>query len=199
LPKISTDELKALLSSEKSNAIATMDASDISSQREDAMDYYLGDMTKDMPTQEGQSKAVSTDVADTVLGMMPFMMDVFCSSEEVVRFNPVGPDDEKAAEQESDYVNHVFMNQNPGFVVMYELIFDALLEKLGAVKVWWDEHEEEEKETYLGLSDDQFAQIAFDVLQSNGEMKIIAHTVNQGGDETDEPKDEAKEPEGAIS
>lgn len=180
MAKISTDELKALLSSEKSNAIATMDASDISSQREDAMDYYLGDMTRDMPTQEGQSKAVSTDVADTVLGMMPFMMDVFCSSEDVVRFNPVGPDDEKAAEQESDYVNHVFMNQNPGFVVMYELIFDALLEKLGAVKVWWDEHEEEEKETYLGLSDDQFAQIAFDVLQSNGEMKIIAHTVNNG-------------------
>jgi hypothetical protein len=77
--------------------------------------------------------------------------------------------------QESDYVNHVFMNQNPGFTVLYEFIFDALLQKLGAVKVWWDEHEEEEKETYLGLSDDQFAQIAFDVLSSDGQLEIIEH------------------------
>src|SRR6185437_14471789 len=143
---MSADELMGLLSSEKSAAIATMDMSELSSDREDAMDYYLGDMSKDLPAPDGQSQAVSTDVADTVLGMMPFLIDVFCSSEDVVRFNPVGPDDEKAAEQESDYINHVFMNQNPGFVVLYEFIFDALLQKLGAVKVWWDEREEEEKE-----------------------------------------------------
>jgi hypothetical protein len=184
MPKLADDELKALLSSEKAQAIATMDASELSSAREDAMDYYLGDMTKDMPSQEGQSKAVSTDVSDTVLGMMPFLMDTFCSSEDVVRFNPAGPDDEKVAEQESDYTNHVFMNQNPGFVVLYEFIFDALLQKVGAVKIWWDEHEEEEKETYLGLSEDQFAKIAFDVVNSNGELEIIEHTSH---DETEAP------------
>jgi hypothetical protein len=182
MAEMSEDELMALLSSEKAEAIATMDASEISSEREDAMDYYLGDMTKDLPSVEGQSKAVSTDVADTVLGMMPFLMDIFCSSEDVVRFNPVGPDDEKAAEQESDYVNHVFMNQNPGFVVLYEFIFDALLQKLGAVKVWWEEHDEEEKETYLGLSEDQFAQVAMDVLQSDGQLEIIEHDVEQKPD-----------------
>lgn len=179
MAEMSETELMALLTSERSEAIATMEASQISSEREDAMDYYLGDMTKDLPSVEGQSKAVSTDVADTVLGMMPFLMDIFCSSEDVVRFNPAGPDDEKAAEQESDYVNHVFMNQNPGFVVLYEFIFDALLQKLGAVKVWWDEHDKEEKETYLGLSEDQFAQVAFDVIQSNGALEIIEHDVEQ--------------------
>jgi hypothetical protein len=179
---MSDDELMALLSSEKAQAIATMDASEISSERENAMDYYLGDMTKDLPTVDGQSRAVSSDVADTVLGMMPFLMDIFCSSEDVVRFNPAGPDDENAAEQESDYINHVFMNQNPGFVVLYEFIFDALLQKLGAVKVWWDEHDEEEKETYLGLSEDQFAKVAFDVLQSDGALEIIEHDVEQKPD-----------------
>lgn len=179
MPKLSNDALMAVLSAERAEAVATMEASDISSQREDAMDYYLGDMTKDMPSVDGQSQAVSTDVADTVLGMMPFLMDIFCSSEDVVRFNPVGPEDEDGAEQESDYVNHVFMNQNPGFVVLYEFIFDALLQKLGAVKVWWDEHEKEEKETYLGLSDDQFAQIAFDVLQPDSGLEIIEHDSEQ--------------------
>jgi hypothetical protein len=35
------------------------------------MDYYLGNMDKDMPAQDGRSKAVSTDVADTIEGLMP--------------------------------------------------------------------------------------------------------------------------------
>jgi hypothetical protein len=156
-----------------------MDTAELPSDRQKAMDYYLGDMVEDMPAQDGQSQAVSTDVADTVLGMMPSLMDIFCSSEDVVRFNAVGPDDEKAAEQESDYVNHVFMNQNPGFVVLYEYIFDALLQKLGVVKVWWDEHDEEEKETYLGLSEDQFAQVAFDVVQPDSGLEIVAHDTEQ--------------------
>lgn len=182
--KLSDQELMAILSAERSDAIATMDTAELPADREQAMNYYLGDMTEDMPTQDGQSSAVSTDVSDTVLGMMPFMMDIFCSSEDVVRFNAVGPEDEKAAEQESDYVNHVFMNQNPGFVVLYEYIFDALLQKLGAVKVWWDEHEQEEKETYLDLSEDQFAQVALDVIQPESGLQIIEHDTEQKPDPT---------------
>jgi hypothetical protein len=179
MAKMSDVELKALLEAEKSSSISSMKSSSISSERENAMRYYLGDMTKDMPTIEGQSQAVSTDVADTVLGMMPFLMDVFCSSDDVMKFNPVGPEDEEGAEQESDYLNHVFMDQNPGFVILYEYMFDSLLQKLGAVKIWWDTHEEEEKETYLGLMADQFAKIANDVLTSDGALEIIEHDEEQ--------------------
>src|SRR6201992_2067054 len=110
------------------------------------MDYYLGDMRKHMPAQEGRSRAVSTDVADTIEGLMPNLMDVFAGSDEVVRFEPVGPEDEAAAAQETDYVNHVFMQQNPGFMILYSFIKDALLSKVGIVKVWWDEREEESRE-----------------------------------------------------
>ena len=95
--------------------------------RADAMDYYLGDMRKDMPAQDGRSRAVSTDVADTIEGMMPGLMDIFAGGDEVVRFEPVGPEDEAAAQQETDYVNHVFMQQNPGFMVLYSFVKDALL------------------------------------------------------------------------
>ena len=95
-------------------------------ERADAMDYYLGDMRKDMPAQDGRSRAVSTDVADTVEGLMPSLMDIFAGSDEVVRFEPVGPEDEAAAQQETDYVNHVFMQQNPGFMILYSFIKDAL-------------------------------------------------------------------------
>jgi hypothetical protein len=138
-----------------------------------------------MPAQEGRSRAVSTDVADTIEGLMPNLMDIFAGSDEVVRFEPVGPEDEAAAAQETDYVNHVFMQQNPGFMVLYSSIKDALLSKVGIVKVWWEEREEESCETYYDLTEDQFALLVQAVSESSGAMKIVAHTAHNA---LDEPK-----------
>jgi hypothetical protein len=180
MAKMSLDSLKALLNSEKAAAMSAMQSAKLSTEREDAMHYYLGDMSKDMPAQPGRSSTVSTDVADTVEGLLPQLMDIFAGSDEVVRFEPVGPEDEEAAQQESDYVNHVFMQQNPGFMILYSFLKDGLLQKNGFVKVFWEEYEQEEKETYIGLSPDQFAMLANDVLQSNGGLEIIEHTMNTG-------------------
>jgi len=178
MSKMSATDLKAMLASEKANALAAISAARLMEERADAMDYYLGDMAKDMPAQDGRSRAVSTDVADTIEGLMPSLMDIFAGSDEVVRFEPVGPEDEAAAQQETDYVNHVFMQQNPGFMTLYGFIKDALLSKVGIVKVWWEEREQEERETYYDLADDQFAMLSLAVQQSNGAMKIIEHSVN---------------------
>ncbi len=171
MPKLSPDELRTLLAAEKADALAAFTASKLSSERVDAMDYYLGDMSKDMPSQDGRSSAVSTDVADTIEGLMPSLMEVFAGGDEAVRFEPVGPEDVEAAEQETDYINHVFMQQNPGFLVLYSFIKDALLSKVGIVKVWWEEREEEERETYLDQPDDAFA-----LLVSNPDIEIVAHS-----------------------
>jgi hypothetical protein len=178
MPKIPVSDLKAMLACEKANALAAISAARLMEERADAMDYYLGDMRKDMPAQDGRSRAVSTDVADTIEGLMPSLMDIFAGSDEVVRFEPVGPEDEAAAAQETDYVNHVFMQQNAGFMILYGFIKDALLSKVGIAKVWWEEREEESRETYYDLSDDQFALLAQAVAESDGAMKIVAHTVH---------------------
>lgn len=179
---MSTSDLKAMLAAEKAEALAAISAARLAEERADAMDYYLGHMAKDMPAQDGRSRAVSTDVADTIEGLMPNLMDIFAGSDEVVRFEPVGPEDEAAASQETDYVNHVFMQQNPGFMILYSFIKDALLSKVGIVKVWWEEREEEERETYYDLTDDQFALLAQAVAESDGAMKIVAHTVHNAGE-----------------
>src|SRR6185312_15266507 len=147
-------------------------------ERTRAMDYYLGRMDDDMPVEEGRSQAVSKDVANVVDGMLPQLMDIFAGTDEVVRFEPVGPEDEIAAQQETDYVNHVFMQQNPGFMVLHSFIKDALLSKVGIVKVWWEETEEEQRETYYDLSEEQFAMLSFDVQQSQGQMKIVEHSMS---------------------
>jgi hypothetical protein len=187
MPKMPVSDLKALLASEMSDALSAMQSAKLSIERSDAMDYYLGDMTKDMPTEDGRSKAVSSDVADTVEGLMPSLMDIFCSSDEVVKFEAVGAEDEEAAQQETDFVNHVFMQQNPGFMILYAFIKDCLLQKVGVVKVFWEEREEEEKETYYDLSDDQFAMLSQDVLESDGALQIVEHTMNNEQAEGKEP------------
>src|SRR5215467_11072822 len=172
MPKMPLSELKALLDSERNDALAATRASKLSVERSDAMDYYLGDMVKDMPAPEGRSRAVSIDVADTIEGLMPSLMEIFCGGDEVVRFEPVGPHDTAAAEQETDYVNHVFMQRNPGFLVLYSFIKDALLSKVGIVKVWWESRTLEERETYYDLADD-----AFSLLVADPDVEVIAHSV----------------------
>jgi len=178
---MSISDLKSMLSAEKADALAAISAARLAEERADAMDYYLGNMRKDMPAQDGRSRAVSTDVSDTIEGLMPQLMDIFAGSDEVVRFEPVGPEDEAAAAQETDYVNHVFMQQNPGFMTLYSFIKDALLSKVGIVKVWWEEREEESRETYYDLTEDQFALLAQAVLESDGAMKVVAHTMRGDG------------------
>lgn len=92
--KMGVTELEAILANEKASAQAAFTDATLSRERSDAMDYYYGRMEKDMPSQDGRSKAVSTDVADTIEGLMPSLMDIFAGSDEVVKFEPVGPEDE---------------------------------------------------------------------------------------------------------
>jgi hypothetical protein len=171
MPKMSAIDLRALLSAERYDALSAMAASKLSDERASALSYYMGNMAKDMPAPDGRSKAVSSDVADTIEGLMPPLMEIFASGEEVIQFAPVGPEDVAAAEQETDYVNHVFMQQNNGFLVLYSFIKDALLSKVGVVKVWWECRQEVERETYLDQPDDAFALI---VAQPG--VEVVEHT-----------------------
>jgi hypothetical protein len=171
MPKMAAGDLKALLAAERYDALSAMAASKLSDERASALNYYMGNMSKDMPAPDGRSKAVSSDVADTIEGLMPPLMEIFASGDEVVQFAPVGPEDAAAAEQETDYVNHVFMQQNPGFLVLYSFIKDALLSKVGVVKVWWECREEVERETYLDQPDDAFALIV-----SQPGVEVVEHT-----------------------
>lgn len=171
MAKKSLSELKAILDAEKSDALASFNASTLSDERSKALDYYRGDMSSDMPSLPDRSRAVSTDVADTVEGLMPSLMEIFTAADQVVQFEPVGVEDEEAAKQETDYTNHVFMQKNPGFLILYDFIKDGLLQKNGFVKVWWEVSEREERETYRGLSDDVFSLFAADE-----SVEIVEHS-----------------------
>lgn len=183
MPKMSITELQALLEAEKSDALGAMQSSSLSDQRSKAMEYYLGDQNLggDMPAPADRSKAVSSDVADTVEGLMPSLMEIFASGDDVVQFDPVGPEDDEAAQQETDYIKHVFWHKNHGFLALYSFIKDGLLQKNGIVKVWWETNTEEEEETYLDLDQDTYA-----LLKSDPDIEIVAESQHVEGEPNSE-------------
>lgn len=176
--------LRAILDSEKTSAMAAYRAGKLSLERSKALDYYMGDVTSDIPDEDGKSKAVSSDVLDTIEGIMPALMDIFCGGDEIVRFEPKGKEDVAAAEQETDYVNHVFMEENPGFLILYTMFKDALLSKTGIVKVRWEEREDVEEETFYDIDD-----LAYTALVNDEDVEIVAHT-EKDAPEFDEPDNE---------
>src|SRR3546814_4127730 len=106
---------------------------DIATERAKAWDFYL---SKPLGNEiEGQSHVVTSDVADVVDSIMPSLLRLFTTADNLVSFDPVGPEDGEAAEQESDYVNYVFFKQNPSFEIPYTWFFDALVQKNGIVKI----------------------------------------------------------------
>jgi hypothetical protein len=74
MSRMSITDLKSMLASEKANALAA--AGRLMEKRADAIDYHLGDVLKDMPAQDGRSRAVSSNVADTIEGWMTMHADL---------------------------------------------------------------------------------------------------------------------------
>jgi hypothetical protein len=159
MAKLTDDELGALVDAEFEGAMGG-DGGEISSERAAAWDYYL---SKPLGNEiEGESDVVTSDVADVIDGIMPSLIRIFTTDDNLVIFEPQGPEDIKAAEQESDYVNYVFFKQNPAFLILYTWFFDALVQKNGIVKSWWDESEVVTTERYCDLNDQEVAQLMAD-------------------------------------
>ena len=120
---------------------------DLAEQRELAQEYYYA-----LPfgnEVDGRSQYVDSTVQDTIEWIKPSLMRVFASGDEMVRFSPHGPEDVQAAEQATDYVNYVFTKDNPGWEILYSWFHDALLQKNGIVKVWWDEYRETDRKRHV--------------------------------------------------
>jgi hypothetical protein len=166
MPKMTDDELVGLVRNELDS---TKYVSTLSREREKSLDYYHGEPFGN--EEKGQSQVVSTDVQETVEWIMPSLMRIFTATDKAVVFEPTRPDDEDAARQETDMVNHTFYKENNGFLVMYSFIKDALLMKNGIVKFWWDDSEEKSKETYSGLTDNELLD-----LLSDENVEPIEHT-----------------------
>jgi len=143
--------------------------SELTDSRRKANEYYFGEGFGN--EVEGRSQVVSTDVADTIESILPPLLRIFTASDNIVRVEPVTQEDVKIAEQATDYLNHIFNKDNDGFTALYTMFKDALLQKNGIVKVYWDDSEKVERETYQKLSEDEFTML----IEEDG-VEVLEHT-----------------------
>ena len=153
------NKLKSILESEIDDAIGYLET-ETTDERQQALEYYNRENYGN--EVEGKSQIVTGEVAEVVDGALPQLMRVFTSSNDAVVFEPVNQGDEETAEQATDYVNHIFYKDNNGFEIMHDWMKDALLQKVGVVKAYWDDKQDVTKEKYYGLSDDELAMIMQD-------------------------------------
>jgi hypothetical protein len=160
---LSEDELKALVAQEQHQSLGYT-SSKLSAARQKAEYYYLGLAVGDLspPEIDGRSSVVSTDVRDTIEAMLPQLVVTFCGGDKVAEFEPQGPDDEQKAQLATEYVNYLFFKKNNGHSISYTWMKDALLQKNGIVKVWWDTRHEQTKEEYRALDQVELAQVMDD-------------------------------------
>jgi hypothetical protein len=157
--------IKGILENEIDNAIGYLDTETIE-QRTKALEYYLRSPYGN--EVEGRSQIVTGEVAEAIDGALPQLIRTFTTTEDIVYFEPKSPGDEESAKQATDYCNWVFYRENDGLIILHNWFKDALLQKTGIVKSYWDERVDVRKEEYKNLSEDELA-----LLLSDQSLKVV--------------------------
>jgi hypothetical protein len=166
-------KLKVILEAEIDDAIGYVETETVE-QRTKAINYYNRyDYGNEV---DGRSKIVTGEVAEVVDGALPQLMRIFAGSDELGRFEPRMPGDEETAKQATELTNYVFFNDNDGVMILHDWFKDALLQKNGIVKYWWEEAEEPTKEEYKGLNAEELT-----LLLADGQMELISQETEEVG------------------
>jgi hypothetical protein len=163
---MSNDELASLLKSHESMAVGYY-ADEIADEQALSLDAYYGRPYGD--EQPGRSQVVDRTVAITTDNAVAALMRPFVSADEAVEFQPRKAEDEEQAKQATEYVNYVFQVDNDGFLLLHNWFKAALIEKLGIVKVWWEDSESKTVQRMEGLDGQQVEMLK---AQQGDEYKI---------------------------
>jgi len=160
-----SEKLKAILENEIEDAIGYLET-ETTDERQRALEYYLREPYGN--EVEGKSQIVTGEVAEVVDGALPQLMRLFASGDNVVSFEPVNDGDQPFAKQATEYVNWVFNKDNDGFLVMHNWFKDALLQKVGVVKAYWEDKIDVKKESYKNLTDDELM-----IIMQDPEVEVV--------------------------
>ena len=166
----STDKLLNVIDAYESSAYGSdTDGGELSRQRSLALDAYAGKNIEPQP--EGRSQVVDWTVFETIQWILPSLTRIFAAGDDVVEFEPFGPEDEDTAEQESKYLNHLVTQKNNWFLTCLTWFQDALLTKNAYCMASMQEKKHTEVEFYKGQSEIQVAALLDD------DVKVIEQRI----------------------
>ena len=145
-------KLKTVVQAEIDNALGYIET-ETTEERRKAINYY--NRAPYGNEVEGRSTIVTGEVAEAVDAALPGLLRVFTQGDDIVRAEPEGPGDEEIAKQITQYLNYIFYRDNPGFSILNIWFKDALLQKNGVVKVYWDDEKQVNSEEYENLTEEE--------------------------------------------
>ena len=163
--------LKGILEAEIDNSLGFIET-ETTDERRKALQYYNREAYGN--EVEGRSSIVTGEVAEVVDGALPQLLRVFTQSDEMVRFEPKGAGDEEKAKQATEYVNWVLNHDNGGVILFHNWFKDALLQKNGIVKVYWDEQTDVTKEKYKDLNEEELT-----MLLADPEVEVVSQDMEE--------------------
>ncbi len=163
--------LKGILEAEIDNSLGFIET-ETTDERRKALQYYNREPYGN--EVEGRSSIVTGEVAEVVDGALPQLLRVFTQSDEMVRFEPKGVGDEEKAKQATEYVNWVLNHDNSGVILFHNWFKDALLQKNGIVKVYWDEQTDVTKEKYKDLNEEELT-----MLLADPEVEVVSQDMEE--------------------
>jgi hypothetical protein len=141
--------------------LAESHAASMSAERISAIEYERGEM-KDTPSEKGRSSVVSRDVRAANKKVLPSLMRTILGCDQVVEFQPVSEGDEEAAQQATDYVNLVLLHETDAARHIESAIHDALVQRNGILKWWYDEKRTARVSYHTGIPEDALATLTED-------------------------------------
>lgn len=131
------------------------DGGELSRQRGLALDAFQGVVIDEAP--EGRSEVSDRSVFETVQWIMPSLMRIFAGGDNIVEFDPEGPEDEEVAEQESNVLNYLVTQKNDWDLIARTWMQDGLVTKNAYCMAFIEEKITPEIERYEGQSEEQIA------------------------------------------
>ena len=125
-------ELESMLAQDVAQ-LANYATTNLVGKRRDAWNMFLCRPRGDEIA--GRSAVIDTTLRDHYHAMMSTIMPSF-ATDNIVQFEPYGPDDEDKADAESQAVNNIFTEDNSGYNELTAAVGDALLFRNGVIKVW---------------------------------------------------------------
>jgi hypothetical protein len=145
----------------------------LSHQRALALDAYAGKANQIDPAPEGGSSVGDWSVFETVQWILPSLCRIFAGGDDIVEFEPTGPEDEDVAKQESEVLNHIVTQKNNWFLTCLTWFQDALTTSNAYCMAFMEEKYVVETDRYEGQSAEQLAMILDDDVEIVGQEEII--------------------------
>lgn len=159
LSKKKEQELKGTITRETTDALGYQNGK-LVQERSLALDYYNSEPFGN--EIEGRSQVISSDVLEAVESVLPSLLRIFTAGDDIVKFEPVGPEDEEASKQATEYINHIIFKENDGWKIFYTWFKDALIQKNGFIKHYYKYEDEFLKESYKGLTEIEYQALLID-------------------------------------